>query len=96
MAFLEDRTMTSAIQSITSIPAPFNMIVLVVLIVTAGSLVGTIATQVRKWACHRQEIEFKRELLDRGMGVEEIERMVQAKGLGADSKTKGHGCGAWK
>jgi hypothetical protein len=89
---LEDKTMSSAIQSITSIPAPFNMIVLVVLIVTAGSLVGTIATQVRKWACQRQEIEFKRELLDRGMGVEEIERTVQAKGTPSDSKGKGRRC----
>lgn len=88
--------MTSAIQSITSIPAPFNMIVLVVLIVTAGSLVGTIATQIRKWACQRQEIEFKRELLDRGMGVEEIERMVQAKGSKSDSTAKSGGCGGWK
>jgi hypothetical protein len=88
--------MTNLIQSITNIPAPFNMIVLVVLIVMAASLVGTIATQVRKWACHRQEIEFKRELLDRGMGVEEIERMVQAKSSTSDSKAKDRGCGGWK
>jgi hypothetical protein len=84
--------MSSAIQSITSIPAPFNMIVLVVLIVTAGSLVGTIATQVRKWACHRQEIEFKRELLDRGMSVEEIARMAETKAWSKDSQGKGRGC----
>jgi hypothetical protein len=84
--------MSSAIQSITSIPAPFNMIVLVVLIVTAGSLVGTIATQIRKWACHRQEIEFKRELLDRGMSVEEIDRMAATKGWSNDSQRKGRGC----
>jgi hypothetical protein len=84
--------MTSAIQSITSIPAPFNMIVLVMLIVTAGSVVGTIATQIRKWACHRQEIEFKRELLDRGMSVEEIARMAETKAWSKDSQGKGRGC----
>lgn len=84
--------MTSALNSIIGIPAPFNMIVLITLIVTAGSVFGTIATQVRKWACHRQEIEFKRELLDRGMSVDEIDRMAQTKAWPSDSQRKGRGC----
>jgi hypothetical protein len=84
--------MTHALNSIIAIPAPFNMIVLITLIVTAGSAVGTIATQVRKWACHRQEIEFKRELLDRGMSVDEIDRMAQTKVWPSDSQGKGRGC----
>jgi hypothetical protein len=88
--------MANAIQSITSIPPPFNMIVLIVLIVMAASLAGSIATQVRKWACHRQEIEFKRELLDRGLAIEEIERMIQAKGSTSNSTANDRGCGGWK
>jgi hypothetical protein len=78
--------MTNAIHSITNIPAPFNMIVLVVLIVMAAGLVGTIAKQARKWACHRQELEFKREMLDRGLSADEIERVVRARGPSTDSQ----------
>ena len=77
--------MSSALQSITSIPAPFNMVVLITLIVMTASVVATIAKQVRKYASHRQELEFKRELLDRGMNADEIERVVRARGAGADS-----------
>ena len=76
--------MGQAIESITTIQPPFNMIVLVVLIVTAGSLVGGIANQVRKYAGHRQELELKRELLDRGLGADEIERIVRARGPSND------------
>jgi hypothetical protein len=72
--------MGEVIQSITSIDPPFNMIVLIVLIGTAGTVLGTIAKQIRKWACQRQEVEFKRELLDRGMSAEEIERVIRARG----------------
>jgi hypothetical protein len=78
--------MGQAIESISGIPAPFNMIVLVVLIVTVGGLVGGIAQQIRKFVCHRQELEFKRELLDRGMGAEEIERVVRAQSPSRESK----------
>jgi hypothetical protein len=66
-------------KGIVDIPVPFNMIVLVVLLgCTAGVLTG-IATQIRKYGCHRQDIEFKRELVDRGLGADEIERIVQAR-----------------
>ena len=77
--------MSEAIRSIIDIPVPFNMIVLVVLFGTAAGLIGTIAKQMRKWACHRQDMEFKRELLDRGMGVDEIERVVRARSPGSES-----------
>jgi hypothetical protein len=72
--------MTNAIHSITSIGAPFNMIVLIVLLMTIGTVIGTTVKQIRKYACQRQELEFKRDLLDRGMGAEEIERVVRARG----------------
>jgi hypothetical protein len=82
--------MSDLVHSIISIPPPFNMIVLIVLIVATAGVVGTIVKQVRKYACHRQELEFKRELLDRGLPVDEIERIVRARGPSSDS---GHGCG---
>jgi hypothetical protein len=82
--------MSDALRSIVDIPPPFNMIVLVVLIVTAGSAFSAVASQVRKYFTHRQELEFKRELLDRGMSAEEIERVVQAKG---HAVREASGCG---
>ena len=73
--------MTHAIDSIVSIPAPFNMIVLIVLIAaTVGAVVGA-AQQVRHWACHRQELDLKRELVERGLSADEIVKVIEASGL---------------
>ena len=69
--------MGKALRSIVDIPPPFNKIVLIVLIVTAGSAFTAAVSHVRKYFSHRQEIEFKRELLDRGMSAEEIEHAYQ-------------------
>ena len=62
-----------------SIPAPFNMIVLIVLICTTGGVVTTLVQQVRAYLCHREDLELKREMLDRGMSGDEIERVMRAK-----------------
>ncbi len=66
-------------QAIVSIGVPFNMIVLIVLIGSVAGVLTGIATQIRKCGCHRQNIDFKRELVDRGLAAEEIERIVQAR-----------------
>jgi hypothetical protein len=66
------------IDQIFSLPTPVNMVVLIVLIGCGVGLLGTIATQIRRYGCHRQDIEFKRELVDRGLSAEEIERIVAA------------------
>lgn len=72
--------MTGIIQSILSMPTPFNMIVLVVLMGCVAGLVKVVIKETRKYFCHRQEMEFKRELVERGLNVDEIERVVAAKG----------------
>jgi hypothetical protein len=83
----------NALQSITSIPAPFNMIVLVVLLMVAGGMFTTLVQQLRKFACHRQELNFKRDLLDRGLTAEEIEQIVRAHGSAVQSPgTAKRGC----
>jgi hypothetical protein len=64
---------------ITAIPPPFNMVVMIVLICTTAGVVTGIAKQVRKYACHREEIELKREMLESGIPVDEIERVIRAK-----------------
>ena len=70
--------MSQFFQSIISIPAPFNMVVMIVLIISSAGIVTSIAKQIRKYACHRQELDFKRELLDRGLSSEEIREIIKA------------------
>jgi hypothetical protein len=57
-----------------------NWIVAIVLICVVASVITSIAKQIRKYACHRNEVELKRDLVERGLSVEEIERIVAAKG----------------
>jgi hypothetical protein len=67
-------------QGIISIPAPFNMIVLIVLITCGTGVVTSLFKQIRKYGCHRRDVDLKRELVERGLSVDEIERIVAAKG----------------
>lgn len=76
--------MNGLLHSISNIPTPFNMIVWVVLICSIASVLTALFRETRKLACHRQELDFKRELLDRGMTADEIERVVRSRT--ADSK----------
>ncbi len=62
------------------LPIPFNFIVILMMVIFGAGIITSLFKQIRKFACHRQELEFKREMVDRGMSVEEIERLVQAKG----------------
>jgi hypothetical protein len=56
-----------------------NWIVVIVLICVLSGIVTSFAKQVRKYVSHRHELEFKRDLVSRGLSVEEIERIVAAK-----------------
>jgi hypothetical protein len=71
--------MSDALHSLLNIPTPFNMIVLVILIGSTAKLISAFATQIRHFAIHRTEMNFKRELVERGLSVDEIERVVAAK-----------------
>lgn len=70
--------MSDVLQRIVSMPPPFNMVVLVVLIFSVAGIFSSIAKQIRKYACYRQELEFKREMLDRGMTPDEIRDVIAA------------------
>lgn len=70
--------MSDLIQHIFLLPVPFNMVVVIVAIVMLTGVVTSIAKQIRKYVCLRQELEFKRELVDRGMTADEIEQIVKA------------------
>ncbi len=60
-----------------------NVFVLVPLAFIATCLVGVVAREVRKYASQRHELEVKRDLVERGLNVEEIERVIAAKTPGS-------------
>ncbi len=72
--------MNSFVNLMQNVPPPFNMVVYIMLIIGASSVITSVFKQIRKYACHRQELEFKRELLDRGLPIHEIEQIVRARG----------------
>jgi hypothetical protein len=71
--------MVDLFKAIIGIGVPFNMIVLIMLFGAVAGVLTGFATQIRKYTCHRQEIDFKRELVDRGLAADEIERIVNAR-----------------
>lgn len=71
--------MSNMLDSVLSIPAPFNMVVMIVLIACAAGVITGLAKEVRKYMCHREEVELKRDLLASGMSAAEIEQVVRAK-----------------
>ena len=75
--------MNSLFESIASLPVPFNMVVWIVLIGSVAGVLATIVKEARRYCCHRNEIELKREMVDRGMESEEIERVMRARPDGA-------------
>lgn len=76
-------------KGIVSIPTPFNMVVMVVLIVFTAGIFTSLFKQIRKYACHRQDVELKRELVERGLSVDEIERILAAGGTAASKDSGG-------
>jgi hypothetical protein len=72
--------MSDFFHSVVQMPAPFNMVVLIVLIVSAASVVKAVAKFGRQYACHRNEMEFKRDLVERGMTAAEVDQVVRSRG----------------
>ncbi|MEM8667957.1 MAG: hypothetical protein AAGG48_10600 [Planctomycetota bacterium] len=71
--------MSSIVSQILSLPTPFDMAVMVVLILASAGVLITAVTEIRKYFTHRELMELKRELAGHGMSAEEIERIVTAK-----------------
>ena len=70
--------MSDVMMKILEVPAPFNLAIIAVVLGITVPIVAIIASEIRKFATHRQDLEAKRDMLDRGMPVEEIERVLQA------------------
>ena len=56
-----------------------NWVVLLILGGAATGVITSLAKQLRKYGCFRQEVALKRELVERGLSVDEIERVIAAK-----------------
>jgi hypothetical protein len=56
-----------------------NWILLIAIICVISGMITSIAKQIRKYGCHRSEMELKREMVERGLSVEEIERVIAAR-----------------
>ena len=54
------------------------MVVLIVLIGCGAGVVTSIAQEIRKYFCHHESLELKRELADRGMSADEVERIMNS------------------
>ena len=67
-------------QGIMNMGSPWNMVVLVVLISCTTGVFTSLFKQIRKYGCYRREVDLKRELVERGLSVVEIERILAAKG----------------
>jgi hypothetical protein len=70
--------MSELFQSILHLETPFNWLSLMGLSAFAFGTLAAIVKQVRKFASHAVELRFKRDLIERGLSVEEIERVLAA------------------
>ncbi|MEQ8208798.1 MAG: hypothetical protein RH917_03120 [Lacipirellulaceae bacterium] len=73
--------MKSLFDAIVSMPPPFNMVVFIVMIIFGCITLCEVAKQVRLFVSHRQELAFKRELVDSGMDGREIRHIVESTAL---------------
>lgn len=71
--------MFDLLHKIIQIDPPFNMVILIMLIIFSSVTITSVASQVRKYYCMREELEFKREMLARGMTPEEADQWLRTK-----------------
>lgn len=71
--------MFDLLHKIIQIEPPFNMIILIMLIIFSSVTITSVASQIRKYYCMREELEFKREMLARGMTPEEADQWLRTK-----------------
>ena len=60
------------------LPMPFNFIVLLMVIIFSWLLIQSVVDAIARFARERQLIDFKRELIDRGMDADEVKTVLEA------------------
>lgn len=68
--------MDAALSTILNVPAPFNMIVLIVAISCSLGAIKAVAKEARIYADHEADRRLKREMIDVGLAPDEAERIV--------------------
>ena len=61
--------------------SPFAIPIVAIICVFAWLIIQSIVSGARGIVKHRNEVELKQMLIERGMSADEIERIVQATGL---------------
>lgn len=72
------------VDSIFRLETPFNWLALMGLAGISFGAVTAVVTQIRKFADHALDVRFKRDLVERGLSVEEIERVLAAASRSGD------------
>ncbi|MEM9353666.1 MAG: hypothetical protein AAGA92_11690 [Planctomycetota bacterium] len=70
--------MSEFVESLNSMPMPFSFVIWLVLIILGGGAFSTVCKEVRRVVCRRFDVNLKRDLIDRGLEPEEVERLVAA------------------
>jgi hypothetical protein len=65
-----------------------HWIITIIFAFVVASVIGSIAKQLRKYGCHRSEVGLKRELVERGLSVDEIERIIAAQSVSIKEKSE--------
>ena len=71
--------MSDILQPIVSLGSPFSALVLMALIAGIVGTITGVAAQIRKVVIHAADVRLKRDLVERGLSAEEIERVIGAK-----------------
>ena len=66
--------------------SPFAIPIVLIVSVFFYSCIAAIANCAQSIVKHRNEVELKQQLVDRGMSAEEIERVVMATTVGDEKK----------
>ncbi len=61
--------------------SPFSIPIVAIIAVFTWMIISSIVATVQGIVKHRNEVELKQSMVDRGMTAEEIERVVQATSL---------------
>ena len=69
------------------LPPPFNFVVILVLVCVAGGVLTSAGKYIRDFAIHRQELQFKREMVERGLSIEEIADLTRIQHAGPFNDT---------
>ena len=77
--------------ALLTLPPPFNVIVIVMLMIVGGSVLKSLIRAVRDYADHRAQERFKLELIQNGLSVDEAQRWTR---LSVRKKNRRHDCRA--